>query len=257
MSDRYIDIEEMVRYGEYFRDAASHYVSLDPFVSTLIRSQQTLLEELAGLLPQKQGSTSGFIMSHQEQRTLSEEVRVQLSCLYTDLKSAQKKGIAFDFTTFFPSKTEGDIGRSIADRKAAVNRCITGLKLYPQVPDATGWLETLTALQNRFTSTISTTTSKDSSKVMDNQSFQKLRRRWKRSYLACKRGMAAVLILAERESELASVFYDLQQSSPVAATSGASTSTTGASSTGASSTSSAPATGTSSAPVSDSAAAGV
>jgi hypothetical protein len=212
MSDRYADIQEMSRYGNHFVSAAANYLSLDPFVGTLANGQQALLDQVAGLSTMKQGSTSTFVMSRKDQRALSEQARSLLDSLFSDLEAAQKKGIAFDFSTFFPTRTRRSIGKSIADRQAAVTRCINGLALYPQIPDAAGWKTNLEDLQKQFSGVVSSTSGSDSSKRSDVKAFEQLRRQWKRHYLACKRGMEAVLLLAGRELELKGLFLDLQQS---------------------------------------------
>jgi hypothetical protein len=58
---------------------------------------------------------------------------------------------------------------------------------------------------------VSTTSGGNSSKRIDVKAFDQVRRQWKRHYVACKRGMEAVLLLAGRELELKGLFLDLQQ----------------------------------------------
>jgi hypothetical protein len=214
MADRYHDIQEMARYSKHFIAAADPYTALDPYVVTLITKHQAVIDGLEALLARKQTSVSGWKMSLKDQRALSEEARVALDALFADLESSERKGIAFDFAAFFPNQVRKDIGDSIADRQASVDRCVNALKLYPGVQDGTAHASKLGDIQTRFNAAVKKASSGSSGKSVDEKSFQQVRRRWKRSYLSCKRGMESVLIEAERESELSGLFLDLQKGSP-------------------------------------------
>ena len=48
----------------------------------------------------------------------------------------------------------------------------------------------------------------------DVRAYQTLRLQWQRSYKACKRGVEAVMLLAERESELKFFLMDLHGDPP-------------------------------------------
>jgi len=212
MANAYTDIAEMSRYSQHLIASAASYEALDPFVTRLLQEQRGVSDQLSLILNARQGSTSTHKLSLQDQRTLSAEVASVLDEVYVSLQLAEKKGVSFDFTAFFPTRTRADIGRSIADRRAALTRCLNGMTLYPTLPDAADWTRRLQSLDEQFGSTTSTASGAGQKKLQDSKQFQSLRQQWRRSYLIAKRGMEAVLLLAGRENEYKGLFLDLQVS---------------------------------------------
>ena len=210
MADYYQDIEEMSRYARHSISALEGITTLDPLVGRLRDDQSALLVELEAALSQRQSSASTRAQRVKDQREASEATQSTLSALFTTLESAEANGSVFDFKAFFPTRRRKDIGLSIADRLASVRRCLTALQLYPSVPGAKEWTEKLTELEARFSQSIDTASSSSQKSTEDIRVFQSLRQQWRRRYLACKRGVEAVLLLSNRENELKSFFLDLK-----------------------------------------------
>jgi hypothetical protein len=209
MSDDYIDIQEMQTHSATFLAAAANYSGPSPMPAYLIASHKPVLDQIVALIQRKVASKSDYHSSHTSRRSVADEVSQQLRLLHGELKTAEAKGQVTNFLAYFPSGRLSDIGGSIADRKASLERCLTALDSSPGFSGQKEWKESLSALAEKFSTAVDETSRKDLSKWSDDKEFTELRRTWKRNWLACKRGMEATLLLEGKESELPAYFPDL------------------------------------------------
>lgn len=208
VSDRYKDFAEMSAYSKHFLATAPNYASLNPILELLIQEQQALVDRWEAIVAQAQSSRSDLKMTATTRRELSQQVRTALDDLYDALWAVRKSG-TFDFTIFYPTNKKADSGDSIADRTAALKRCLDGFEKYPEIPNCAALKQPLLELQKQFSPVVELGSSRDSLKRADTQSLQKLRAEWKRKYRACQLIVQGLLVREARENELPGLFKHL------------------------------------------------
>jgi len=104
-------------------------------VGELIQEQQQYLDRFSDVLSQAEGARSDVTLTGQDERTLSDQISDRLHRLYDQIIVLQPDH-RFDLGRFFETRRKQDIGRSVAQRTRALERCIDGLEQYPELPGA-------------------------------------------------------------------------------------------------------------------------
>ena len=209
--DNYIDRAEALRYNNFAVSTLGALQDLSPEIPLLLSELSTYSSRLTEVQTKAEDtrSTARTIMA--SRREQGEEVSTRLGRLLDKLKLQILEGATFDLYRMYPTGTRLDIGKSVADRQAALTRVLAGLAQYKaNIQDSQMWIDELTTLSRSFGSVVSEESSVSQTKLAQSDQLINTLRSWKQMYGAAKLIVRGVLRRAGRESEWRDYFMDAQ-----------------------------------------------
>ena len=211
MRDKYFDHQEITRYADHAAALVKGLLAMDPSLSRVVDGQEALAAQIRTNLAIVDGSAATLRDSADQRKGKHNHSKARLDRLHLHLKGAQQDGHAFQMDRFFKGGLKVGVEQSIADRLAAIEMARDGFLTYPTLPDAKAWQEELAALATDYTMGTEGYTVSSQDKVNAQKELKRLKKTWKRHYLASKRLVEGALLLAEREGEYKGCFLDLSQ----------------------------------------------
>ena len=213
MADTYIDQSEAIRYNQHTVGSLPALGGLSPEVGNIIKTLTELDASIGGTLQTAGDTRSTARLTGDQLRELSDLVATRLGRLLDKLKDQKKDGATFDLARFFEPANRESIGRSVADRSAALTRALGGLQQYKaEVKDAQAWIDELSPMSEQMQQAVKDQGSTSTAKLEGTRDLNGALDSWRRQYGAAKYIVRGLLRRVGREDEWKDHFLDLKAS---------------------------------------------